>query len=169
MFTVSAAVALVTMLVLLGALRRTGHTSVAPDLRSRSAPEAPSHHPCYKHEMRNQHRPALLAAALGALWGLAGYALLWGYTPLLVQRPFVVSVAGTLVFAPVRIVLLGIRLVEENLASGPFDFSGNNGWIGALAGLVGALLFLGAYALARVAVAAMRRRVRPRRPTGLLR
>lgn len=102
--------------------------------------------------------PVLAAAILGAAWGLAGYAALWGHTPIVVQRPFVVSAGGTILLAPIRLVLWGIRLAEENLAGGPFEFSDNNAWIGALAGLVGALLAAGAFVLGRVMIRLVRRR-----------
>jgi membrane associated rhomboid family serine protease len=106
-------------------------------------------------------RRLLTAGAAGALWGLAGYALLWGYTPFVVHRTFVVSVVGTVVLLPVRIVLWGIRFVEENLAGEPFDFSANNGWIGVLAAAVGAGAAVVAFLLIRAVAGAMRRR-RPR-------
>jgi hypothetical protein len=100
-----------------------------------------------------------LAALAGAVWGLAGYALLWGYTPIVIQRPFVVSALGTALLLPVRIVLGMIRLVEDHLAGAPFDFSRNHGWIGALAGLVGASLV----GLAAVAFRAAHRATSARR------
>jgi hypothetical protein len=98
---------------------------------------------------------AATAAVAGGLWGLAGYAVLWGHTPLVVHRTFVVSVPGTLLLLPVRIVLWGIRSVE-GLAGGPFDFSRNNGWIGLLAALVGAGMILGGYGVVRAMVRALR-------------
>jgi membrane associated rhomboid family serine protease len=91
----------------------------------------------------------MVAAGLGAVWGLAGYALLWGHTPIVVHRPFVVSAVGTAVLLPVRLVLLGIRFVEEHVADGPFDFSGNNAWIGVLAAVVGAILVAAGFLLIR--------------------
>jgi hypothetical protein len=97
----------------------------------------------------DRHRPLILAAALGAAWGLAGYAVLWGHTPIVVHRPFVVSTGGTVLLLPVRLVLWAIRLVEDNLADGPFDFSRNDGWIGALAAAVGAILAAGVFLLLR--------------------
>jgi hypothetical protein len=100
-------------------------------------------------------RPPAVAAILGGLWGLAGYALLWGHTPLVVHRTFVVSVPGTVALLPVRIVLWGIRSVE-GVAGGPFDFSRNNGWIGLLAALVGAGMVLLGYLASRTVVRAMR-------------
>jgi hypothetical protein len=97
-----------------------------------------------------------VAAIVGALWGLAGYAVLWGHTPLVVHRTFVVSVPGTLLLLPVRIVLWGIRSVES-LAGGPFDFSRNNGWIGLLSAAVGATIVVLGYLIARTTVRAVRR------------
>ena len=102
--------------------------------------------------------PAIgVAAAVGAAWGLLGYALLWGHTPFVVHRPFVVSLAGTILLLPVRVVLWGIRAAERS-AGHAFDFSQRNAWIGALAGAVGAALAVGATA----AVVALSRRVRRR-------
>jgi hypothetical protein len=102
---------------------------------------------------RRTSRPAVAAVA-GAVWGLAGYALLWGYTPIVIQRPFVVSIPGTMLLLPVRIVLWGIRLVEDHIAAAPFDFSRNHGWIGALAGAVGAALVVVAFLTVRAALRA---------------
>jgi hypothetical protein len=94
-------------------------------------------------------RPVLLAAAVGGLWGLAGYTVLWGHTPLVIHRSFVVGGAGTVLLLPIRLVLWGIRFVEEHVAAGPFDFSGNNAWIGAVAAVVGATLVMTALLLVR--------------------
>jgi hypothetical protein len=82
----------------------------------------------------------LLAAGLGAAWGLAGYAVLWGYTPLTIHRSFVVSAAGTIVLLPVRAVLAGIGVVEERIAGHPFQLAETHGWIGLVAAAVGAAL-----------------------------
>jgi hypothetical protein len=81
--------------------------------------------------------PFAVAGAVGAVWGLAGYALLWGYTAIVVHRSFVESAAGTVILLPIRVVLWSIHWVER-AAGSPFDFSSNNWWIGALAGGVGA-------------------------------
>lgn len=81
----------------------------------------------------------LIAAVVGLVWGLAGYAVLWGHTSIVVHRSFVVSPLGTILLLPVRLVLSGIHAVER-AAGGPFDFSGNNWWIGMVSGLVGAAL-----------------------------
>jgi hypothetical protein len=78
-----------------------------------------------------------VSAIAGAAWGLGGYALLWGYTPLVVHRPFVESVGGTLLLLPVRVVLWIIHGLER-AAGAPFDFSTNNWWIGLSAAVVGA-------------------------------
>ena len=93
-----------------------------------------------------------IAAGAGFLWGLGGYALLWGHTAVVVQHRFVVSVLGTALLLPVRLVLWGIHAVEGSLVSGPFDFAANNGWIGALAGLVGAGLVLAAFLAVRAGI-----------------
>ncbi len=87
-------------------------------------------------------RAAAWAAGIGAAWGLAAYAVLWGHTPITVHRPFVLSATGTILLLPVRLILLGIGFVEERLVGHPFDFSRNNAWIGALAGVLGAAIAL---------------------------
>lgn len=89
------------------------------------------------------------AAAIGAAWGAAGYAVLWGFTPIVVHRPFVVSFLGTVLLAPVRVVLFGIRIVEERIVDSPLDFSANHGWIGFLSAAVGAALVVGSFVVAR--------------------
>jgi hypothetical protein len=106
-------------------------------------------------------RPPVIAAAVGAAWGLLGYAVLWGHTPIVVHRPFVVGGVGTVLLFPIRAVLWGIRVVEERMAGAPFDFSRNHGWIGAAAGLVGAALVVGGFLMAR----AISRRLRPEAAT----
>jgi len=78
-----------------------------------------------------------VSAVLGAVWGVSGYALLWGHTPLVVHRPFVESMGGTLLLLPVRVVLWIIHGLER-AAGAPFDFSSNNWWIGASAAAIGA-------------------------------
>jgi hypothetical protein len=100
--------------------------------------------------------PALVAASLGAAWGVLGYAVLWGHTPLFPSRSFVVGPVGTAVLAPVRIVLWGIRVVEQRFAS-PFEFAQNNAWIGVLAGLAGAGMCAGGFLLVRGLVRRTRR------------
>jgi hypothetical protein len=85
-------------------------------------------------------RPARVGAAAGAVWGLAAYAVLWGHTSIVVHRPFVVSVLGTVLLLPVRTVLWVIRFVEARAAGSPFDFSGNHAWVGALSALAGAAI-----------------------------
>ncbi|MGH2685999.1 MAG: hypothetical protein ACRDJP_11095 [Actinomycetota bacterium] len=95
--------------------------------------------------------PTLAAAALGGVWGLLGYALLWGHTPVMIHRTFVVSVPGTILLLPVRVVLWAIH-VAEDLSSGPFDFSRNHGWIGVLAGVAGAGIAVAGYLVTRTVV-----------------
>ena len=107
-------------------------------------------------------RPLLAAAIGGALWGLAGYALLWGYTPVVVHHRFVESVLGTALLLPVRLVLWGIHAVEGTLVSGPFDFTTNNGWIGLLAAAVGSAIVVAAF-LVVLAAARLRRQATARR------
>ena len=97
----------------------------------------------------------LIAVAAGLAWGIAGYAVLWGHTSIVVHPSFVVSALGTVLLAPVRLVLWGIHAVER-AAGGPFDFSGNNWWIGLASGAVGAAIA----ALITLAVRAVVRAVR---------
>ena len=99
--------------------------------------------------------PLLLAAGIGALWGAAGYAVLWGHSPIAVSRAFVVSVPGTLVLLPVRIVLVSIRLAER-WSGRAFHFPDTNWWIGLVAAVVGAALVAGATALVRWGSARLR-------------
>jgi hypothetical protein len=98
-------------------------------------------------------RALSIAMALGGLWGLAGYAVLWGYTPLVVHRPFVVGAVGTVLLFPVRVVLWAIRLVEDRIAGHSFDFSANHGWIGVVAAAVGAVLVVAVVLMVRAAAA----------------
>lgn len=83
--------------------------------------------------------PVLAAIAGGALWGAMGYAVLWGLSPIVVQRRFVVSVLGTMVFLPVRLVLWGLRWIEAALGR-PFEFAHSSWWIGAIAAALGAVI-----------------------------
>lgn len=78
----------------------------------------------------------MVAVAVGAGWGFASYLLLWGYTPFVVHRSFVVSVVGTVLLLPVRIVLWAIHELERS-AGRPFDLSENNWWIGVVAAVLG--------------------------------
>jgi hypothetical protein len=100
--------------------------------------------------------PLAVAGVAGGVWGLLGYALLWGHTPFFIHRPFVVSLPGTLLLLPVRIVLWGIHVVE-GVAGHPFDFSRRNGWIGALAAAVGAGLAVAVAAAVRFGLRRIRR------------
>ena len=70
-------------------------------------------------------------AWLGALWGLAGYGVLWEGAPVTVSRPFVESAIGTLALLPSRVVIWAI-LATERLAGRPFDLADSHAWIGAL-------------------------------------
>lgn len=83
--------------------------------------------------------PVMAAMATGALWGALGYAVLWGLSPIVVGRRFVVSLLGTLVFLPVRLVLWGIRAVEA-AAGRSFELADSTWWIGVTAALVGAVI-----------------------------
>ncbi len=102
----------------------------------------------------------VMSAVAGAIWGSAGYLLLWGHTPVVLSRSFVVSGAGTALLLPIRLSLRGIRFVEERIAGHAFDFSANNWWIGVLAALVGAVL-VAAPVLVVQTVLRRRRRLRP--------
>jgi hypothetical protein len=81
-----------------------------------------------------------VAASLGAGWGLAGYALLWGFTPIVIHRSFVVGFLGTLSLLPVRTVLTSIRLVEEHVVGRPFQLADAHGWIGLASAAIGAAM-----------------------------
>ncbi|HWC32961.1 MAG TPA: hypothetical protein VG709_07520 [Actinomycetota bacterium] len=89
--------------------------------------------------------------------------MLWGYTPIVVHRSFVVSTGGTLVLLPVRAVLFAIRLVEEHVAGRSFDLSRSHGWIGLVAAAVGAAVVAAISLLVRSTARAVGAR---RRPTG---
>ena len=101
--------------------------------------------------------PITVAAALGSVWGLVGYSILWEGAPVEVQRPFVESLVGTVALLPVRIVLWGIH-VAEAIAGRPFELSANHRWIGVAAALVGALVAGVAAFAARSTVRRLRRR-----------
>lgn len=107
-------------------------------------------------------RPVAAATVAGAMWGVAGYAALWGYTPFTVHRSFVVSTLGTALLLPVRLVLWAIRFVEERVVGHPFELASGHGWIGAAAAAVGA----GVAAISFVVVRAVVRRVRAARAPG---
>ena len=104
-------------------------------------------------------RPSLwaLAASAGLLWGLLCYAVLWEGVPIVVQRPFVDSVGGTLALLPIRVVLWAIHVLET-LAGRSFDLSRNHWWIGVLAALVG----LATTSAVLVIVRGLARRFHPR-------
>jgi hypothetical protein len=94
----------------------------------------------------------VVALVLGGVWGLTGYLLLWGHTPLVVYPAFVASPGGTLLLLPVRVVLVAIRLVEEQVVAHRFEFAANNAWIGLAAAAVGAAVALIAFVLVREVV-----------------
>ena len=52
-------------------------------------------------------RPSVVAvaAAVGSVWGLLCYSILWEGEPFQAQRPFVESTLGLIALLPVRIVL----------------------------------------------------------------
>ncbi|HEX6207001.1 MAG TPA: hypothetical protein VF058_01450 [Actinomycetota bacterium] len=102
--------------------------------------------------------PVLAAMAGGALWGAMGYAILWGLSPIVVQRRFVVSAIGTIAFLPVRLVLWTLRWIES-IEGRPFEFAHSSWWIGALAAVVGAGIGIALALTARTAI----RRLRPTR------
>lgn len=84
------------------------------------------------------------------VWGIVAFQILWGYTSIVVTRPFVNSLPGLISFLPVRLVLYGIRFAEVHVAGHPFDFSRNHAWIGLVSAAVGALLLGFVAALATV-------------------
>ncbi|HEX2031332.1 MAG TPA: hypothetical protein VHL78_08040 [Actinomycetota bacterium] len=106
--------------------------------------------------------PAGVGAAAGAVWGLAGYLVLWGHTPLVVHRPFVLSALGTVLLLPVRLVLWGIRVVEERVVGHPFDFSRSSEWIGLLAAAVGAGVAVAGVVAVRLTLRRVRTAAAPR-------
>lgn len=109
-------------------------------------------------------RPQLpIAAGLGLIWGLAGYAVLWGHTSIVIHRSFVVSPLGTIVLLPVRLVLWAIHALER-VAGEPFDFSANNLWIGLAAGLAGGAIATLVVLAGRLALRAVRGSGRERVP-----
>lgn len=88
----------------------------------------------------------LAAAALGAAWGIAAYAILWGQTSIVVTVAYVQSPLGLVTLMPVRIVLYVLRALEW-VRGQPFNFSRNHAWIGLVSAGVGALMALaGAWA-----------------------
>jgi hypothetical protein len=97
-----------------------------------------------------------LLGGLGAAWGAVAYAIMWGYTSIVVTRNFVDSLPGLASLLPVRVVLYSIHILE-GLAGHPFDFSRNHGWIGLVAATSGALMLMLPFLLVRGAV---RRRTR---------
>ena len=101
-----------------------------------------------------------VAFGLGALWGVLGYSILWEGAPVVVQRPFVQSVTGTLLLLPVRAVLWAIHLSEQ-VAGRSFDLSRNHWWIGLAAAATGSAILVACALLVR-AVA----RRRPAAPRG---
>ncbi len=97
------------------------------------------------------------ATALGALWGAGAYAVLWGYTSIVITPTFFRSVAGLVALLPARIVLWAIGVVERHVVHHPFSFATNHGWIGAVSALVGGAI-VGLAALAVVVALPRRRR-----------
>jgi hypothetical protein len=102
-----------------------------------------------------------IAAGLGAAWGVLGYALLWGLTPIVVHRAFVITPWGTVLLLPARTVLAGIRLVEERVVGRPFELSESHGWIALAAAAVGAAVAVVAFLAARGAARRLRRTEAP--------
>jgi hypothetical protein len=94
---------------------------------------------------------------IGAAWGVAGYAILWGLTAIVVTPRFSFSTPGLLAFLPVRIVLRALRFAEDHVAHHPFRFAENHGWIGVAAGAVGAALALAIALAVRTVIRWLRR------------
>ncbi|MEX2275911.1 MAG: hypothetical protein WEA10_10170 [Actinomycetota bacterium] len=122
---------------------------------------SPAHDPAQPAGLPREPRPSgVLAAAvgLGGFWGLVSYTILWEGQPVQVNRPFVESIAGTLLLLPARIVIWGVLLAEE-IAGRTFDLSSNNLWIGLVASMLSAAIGLGVLLLGR---GATRRTIRSR-------
>ncbi len=100
--------------------------------------------------------PVLILAAIGALWGAAAYQILWGYTSIVVTRAFVDTPMGLFSLFPVRAVLFGIHLVEDQLVHHPFNFSRNHQWIGFVSAATGALILVTPFVSGRALVRAVR-------------
>lgn len=98
----------------------------------------------------------LLAGTTGALWGATAYAILWGYTSIVVTPRFYDSAVGLLTLLPSRVVLEAIHLVEAHIVHHPFSFARHHGWIGIASAAVGA-------GFAAVAVVVLRTAIRLRR------
>lgn len=107
-----------------------------------------SHGPARSGGGRSTRRSLLGLAAGGALWGAVTYAVVWGYTSIVVTRQFVESTAGLVSLLPVRALLFMIHVVEDRIAHHPFDFSRNHDWIGLGAAAMGAALLVAPGALA---------------------
>jgi hypothetical protein len=88
-----------------------------------------------------------LVVVAGAVWGLASYLVLWGYTPIVVTERFVESLSGLLLLLPARAVLESIHFVEQHIVHHPFDFSTHNGWIGYVSAMTGAAVLALAWAI----------------------
>jgi hypothetical protein len=111
--------------------------------------------------------PVVVLAVLGALWGAAAYQILWGYTSIVVTRSFVDTPLGLLSLFPVRAVLFGIHVVEDQVVHHPFNFSRNHEWIGFVAAATGALILVTPFVVGRAGVRAIRsRNRRPGRLSG---
>ncbi|MDQ3991789.1 MAG: hypothetical protein M3245_05715, partial [Actinomycetota bacterium] len=72
------------------------------------------------------------------------------------------SPVGTALLLPVRLVLRGIRAVEEHVAGRPFQLGDNNAWIGLASAAMGAVLVAGALLLVRGVARAVRGRLEDR-------
>ncbi|MGH2710606.1 MAG: hypothetical protein ACRDH9_05315 [Actinomycetota bacterium] len=96
-----------------------------------------------------RRRPLLIAAVVGSVWGLFAYVILWGFTPIVVQRAFVVGPVGTALLLPIRLVLWLIHTAEK-AAGRPFELSENHWWIGIVSGLAGSAIVLAAVIVFRL-------------------
>jgi hypothetical protein len=84
-------------------------------------------------------RPVAVTAGAGLLWGAFSYSVLWDGSPFPVDRPFVESVAGTLILLPARIVLWAVHAGEE-IAGHTFDLSRSTWMFGLAAASAGVVL-----------------------------
>lgn len=80
-------------------------------------------------------------AGIGAFWGLGCYGVLWEGVPVVVGRPFVESIVGTLVLLPARALLAAIHL-GESLSGRTLLLGDDHAWLAPPVALIGAAIAL---------------------------